>query len=382
MRLGRNCCQGMNRKKKDLLERSNYRGELRADLFVRRDGRGEMRVSEEFSSDLRDSCKLMFGILLPLFLQWRHVMASESEFHPGFFKLISDAFTLIPNLTSGRIYNMYGGAGPVTNFNEGVLDAFLNNLIVIKNQSANVMQIEVQGYPANNNWGHLTQAFIAGLSTANKEEIWDTFYHFRRTTTPALKRLYIHAKAPIETNGLEIFRRLLQVPNVPGFSNVKIGGPGCTDRADTIVAYFSNKESLQAVIDALQKSDFNPAWFEDGIPTGTLPLSFLKKLGVAGADDVPSLNVQGIDTSSYGMFLSTVIYESYVQIYTPWANGHAGALIAVKKEKFLEAVLQGCAFLKVDAKTIYLTQQEYKKLDISDEQVAREIAAQARLNPI
>ncbi len=82
-------------------------------------------------------------------------MANESDFHPGFLKLVSDAFTLVPNLTSRRIYNMYGGAGPTTNFNEGVLDAFLNNLIVIKNQSANVMQIEVQGFPDNNHWDQI-----------------------------------------------------------------------------------------------------------------------------------------------------------------------------------------------------------------------------------
>ena len=306
-------------------------------------------------------------------------MAIEDSFYQGFLELALAAFNIFP-LTNWRvIYNLYGGGGAQANFDPAVLDTFLENLLVAKNQANGVMQVEVQEFPDGDNWAHLDRAFIDNLSDAGKQEIWDTFYHFRRANTPALKRLYIHAKPPIETNGLSILRKLLQVPNAPGLVNLKIGGPGCTNRADTIVAFFSDKASLQAVIDALQKSDFHPPWFEDGIPTGTLPLSFLKKPGVAGADEVPDLGTPGIDTRTYGAFLSTLIYEAYVHIYLLWANSNPAASTALRKQKFLESLLEACDILRVDAKTIHLTQKDYKKLD---EQLGLVLPAQARLHQV
>jgi hypothetical protein len=80
--------------------------------------------------------------------------------------------------------------------------------------------------------------------------------------------------------------------------------------------------------------------------------------------------------------LSTLIYEAYVHIYLLWANSNPAASTALRKQKFLESLLEACDILRVDAKTIYLIQKDYKKLDISDEQLGRELAAQARLHQV
>lgn len=301
-------------------------------------------------------------------------MPIENEFHPPFLALAIRAFETMPHDDFGTIYDLYGETPfENTKFDAKILKTFLQDLLALKAESG-VAKVNVQQYPSNDNWGSLTNKMIARMDEADQRYVWTRFFHFRRADVAALKRLYIHAKAPIQTNGLAILRELVRLQvRLPGMSNVKIASPGCTGRADTIVAYFSDKESLQKVIDALQTATFRAEWFDVGVPLGTLPLGYLNKPGVAGADEVPEEN-NTFGPASYGAFLSGLIFRGYKFVYKPWLSKNPTAATPACKEKFLQGVLAACAVAEVSAKTIYLTQQDYRKLSFTAEEMAAYVA--------
>jgi hypothetical protein len=152
-------------------------------------------------------------------------------------------------------------------------------------------------------------------------ELWTDFFHvFSSTRENVRTRAYVHA-----TNwpaGLEIMKVIVgQYSSIAGIVEAKVCGPG-SQRVDTIVAYFSDGASRDALIKVLAKTAANrPALFTDSLP----PLVKREAPGIGSSDEPPEIEIrQGLSRHSFGSFYSALIWvalKSTPQVATPAADG-------------------------------------------------------------
>lgn len=253
-----------------------------------------------------------------------------------------------------EIYMLYSGSGPQAagyddDTDRGKLATFLAGLTT----HSGGRRVRVQGYPEAY-FPDIVRYSGGNRPPVNQQvvdvrgELWVDFYHvYSRTHNPnnVKTRIYLHAADPVGVNGLALMKRLIPLlDEVPGFQQVKVAGPGASDRSDTIVAYLDDRTAAQTVINKLFEESLTVGFLAPGLPPGILSV----KSGVGLADEPPGVSlltseekeelVSGVEVTvfdssgnSFGTYLSTLLW--WALDATP-TDAHGGDFIA-----FLEQVL-------------------------------------------
>lgn len=201
---------------------------------------------------------------------------------------------------SNTLYGFYSGNSRLRRFNLDELKQFIK---VLK-KAAGRNRISCQ----------ILQKLLTDLSDAeievNCHVLWQEFYHVvhKSTGQKTVARAYVHAANAYAA--LKLMESMItRFGRYKGFWEVKTAGPGAT-RLDTIVAYFYDYESRDAMIEYLKSGVSKyPGLFADSLP----PLVKREARGIGSAGEPPAVQVlKGErDRFSFGSFWATLIWVAF-----------------------------------------------------------------------
>jgi len=225
-----------------------------------------------------------------------------------------------------KIYELYSGPSTSNRYDPAshrdLLQLFLRGINGIRQECGK--RVSIQGYGDTLAVEDLVQFMVQGIGTGDnfllpctilckewrmqvpqtvhgmvdllETDLWTNFYHFlssRFGTLRITKRIYIHGSSL--ANSMRILRAccgLLDHPSCQGLMELKIAGPGCGARLDTIVVYLTDDQAVKSFLFLMKHLNLNPGWFAHGVPKGVeevLP-------GVGLADEPPDIGlIQVID---------------------------------------------------------------------------------------
>ncbi len=188
-----------------------------------------------------------------------------------------------------------------------------------------------------------------------RDQLGNTFYHFRRGGARSMERLYLHVHPLRATKVIRyiVDNMVLRPVAHPGMTNAKTGAPGRETRFDTLVLYFSSVPALEKGLEEIakyQSTGNNRSLFEAGTTRATKEITEHKgiKLTGIGTGAEPPVAVQQHQgkivllpqSSSFGSFRSTLI--SFALEKTLAANE--------AKPKFVERVIRYFRAAGIDPK--------------------------------
>jgi hypothetical protein len=155
-----------------------------------------------------------------------------------------------------------------------------------------------------------------------EEDLWTNFYHFLSSgyNPSAIKRrIYIHC------NGVESSLHVMSVccgfldhPSCRGLEAIKVAGPGCGGRLDTIVVYLTDDNAVKGFLDLYQLMHLPTSYLASGVPIGVKEV----KTGIGIADEPPDIGLldrisfegvneadrlQNREQQSFGSFLAKLM---------------------------------------------------------------------------
>lgn len=266
--------------------------------------------------------------------------------------LLGTLQTLSESQAHNRIYQIYSGPTTANQYDAArdriVLIKFLRIIQGIRNECGKT--IVIQGYGRALSVDDLVQFMFQGIGTGDnfrpacellctqleipvpqtvhgmldllETDLWSNFFHFlsgRFNPATITKRIYIHCSSV--ANSLRVLRNccgLLDHPSCQGLMEMKIAGPGCGGRLDTIVVYLADDSAVKSFLFLMQHLPIPPDCFAAGVPMGIKEV----KPGVGVADEPPNVgliqpisfeNVSAEDrlenqeAQSFGSFLAKLI---------------------------------------------------------------------------
>lgn len=250
-----------------------------------------------------------------------------------------------------RIYQLYSGPTTANRYDPArdrdFLQKFLRILLGLRRECGKT--VAIQGYGGTLSLEDLIQYYEGAATGANflpactmlcKErklrvpttvqgmvalleiDLWSNFYHFLSAkfgTMRITRRVYIHCSSC--PNSLRVLRACLEIldhPMCEGLMEIKIAGPGCGGRLDTIVAYLSDDGAVDRFLKAMLMQNIPANCFAAGVPKGIQE----KSTGIGIADEPPDIallepisfegiaeedHLQNQEAQSFGGFLAGLI---------------------------------------------------------------------------
>lgn len=286
-------------------------------------------------------------------------MTTQADFHPDLADLLDRVWRSLLELKSwGDIYGIYTVSGQGVNpgyrdSDRPALESFLETLDAIRSNPR--IPVVIQGYE---------EVPYDDRGLIRLDELWSTFFHFIAPDFEQLpmvtKRVYVHVAAPYRDHWPEVMKKLVPLlPSVPGFVEVKVGGPYMANRRDQIIAYAASDHAQSEIVKALGELD--RTHFTKGVPMCVREVFD----GVGIADEPPGVRLMEGEGrgQSFGTYLSQAIW---------WAVERTRQ-IETHRKGFLEHVRLALQIVGIDPQQPHLHPERWRieELEYRGEQAQR-----------